>query len=98
MKKFWLITFVLVLTLAGVFAQRRRGFYGGGSESYVPPDARTARDAEQHSVLTPMWTNALGFEKDVFTFCRIKRDSKGGAGNWTTDTPDSDLNLSYRLQ
>jgi hypothetical protein len=99
MKKFWLIAFVLALTLAGVFAQRQRRFYGGGGESYVPPDARTARDAEQHSVLTPMWTNAPGFEKDVFTFCRIKRDRKNGTGgDWTTDTPDSDLNLSYRLQ
>jgi hypothetical protein len=36
----------------------------------------------------------------VFTFVRIKRASGGfaGGGPWTTDAPDSDLNLAYRLQ
>jgi hypothetical protein len=38
----------------------------------------------------------------VFTFVRIRRDgtrsySRSG-GSWATDFPDSDLNLSYRLQ
>jgi len=48
---------------------------------------------------TPNWTNAPGFDKDVFTFVRIKRERKyGSGGSWTTDTPDSDLNLSFRLQ
>jgi hypothetical protein len=101
MKKFWLIAFVLALTLAGVFAQRQRRYYGGGGEggSYVSDDSRTPREVRQHSVETPMWTNAPGFEKDVFTFCRIRRDRKNGSGGfWWTDTPDSDLNLSYRLQ
>ena len=44
--------------------------------------------------------DAPGFEKDTFTFVRIRRDRapyKSG-GTWSTDTPDSDLNLSYRLQ
>jgi hypothetical protein len=105
MKKFWLICFVLVLTLAAVFAQRRnRGFGGGygggwGGESYVPDDAQTAREVPSHSTGTPNWTNAPGFDKDVFTFVRIKRNRKwGSGGSWTTDTPDSDLNLSFRLQ
>jgi hypothetical protein len=36
----------------------------------------------------------------VFTFARVKRKSAytGDGGPWSTDAPDSDLNLSYRLQ
>src|SRR5207253_1405202 len=47
----------------------------------------------------PTWTNEAGFESDAFTFVSVKRDSSYGSGGpWTTDTPDSDLNLSFRLQ
>jgi hypothetical protein len=55
---------------------------------------------ESHSTGTPNWTNAPGFEKDVFTFVRVRRQRipYGSGGSWATDTPDSDLNLSYRLQ
>src|SRR5258706_16136178 len=101
MKKLALIFLVLALVAGGVLAQRRGGGWRGGwgGESYVPGDARTAREVRSHSVETPNWTNAPGFEKDVFTFVRIKRDQKPGSGGpWTTDTPDSDLNLSFRLQ
>ena len=84
-----------------VLAQRRGGFGGWGrGEGWVSPDARTAREVPSHSTGTPTWTNPPGFEKDVFTFARVKRGrapySSGGA--WSTDTPDSDLNLSFRLQ
>jgi hypothetical protein len=36
----------------------------------------------------------------VFTFARVRYSSggRGGRGGWSTDIPDSDLNLSYRLQ
>src|SRR5262245_63645473 len=63
-------------------------------------DVRTPRDIVQHSAETPTWTNRFGFEKDVLTFVRIRRDHSGSStgGPWWTDTPDSDLNLSYRLQ
>jgi Domain of unknown function (DUF4159) len=56
---------------------------------------------------TPRWTNAPGFEKDVFTFTRIRygtynrRTSNGfffGRQRWRIDWPDADLNISYRLQ
>ena len=101
---------ILALFLAGAvcvaFAQRRggRGGFGGGyggwGESYIPDDARTAREVPSHSTGTPNWTNPRGFEGDVFTFVRVRRGrspySSGGAGS--TDAPDSDLNLSYRLQ
>jgi hypothetical protein len=66
---------------------------------------RTAREMEQHSVLTPTWTNAPDFQRDVFTFVRIHYDVNGRHGwghsrnlRWSIDAPDSDLNLSWRLQ
>jgi hypothetical protein len=68
---------------------------------------RTAREIASHSTDTPNWTNTPGFEKDVFSFARIiyRRAPQGGEISWTaspwgwiTDFPDSDLNLSYRLQ
>ena len=63
---------------------------------------RTAREVPTHSTGTPNWTNEAGFENDVFSFVRIRRDStqtrSWRAGNWSTDFPDSDLNLSFRLQ
>lgn len=50
--------------------------------------------------------NERGFEKDVFTFTRIIFRSnfalggrfRGGWSSWVNDHPDSDLNLSWRLQ
>jgi hypothetical protein len=61
----------------------------------------TAREVAAHSTDVPMWTNAPGFEKDVFTFCRLRYVSgtRGRSiGTWITDFPDSDMNLSFRLQ
>jgi hypothetical protein len=66
---------------------------------------RTARETVGHSTDTPMWTNAPGFEQDVFTFARVifRSDPSPGWGRgrrlgWWVDYPDADLNLSYRLQ
>jgi hypothetical protein len=90
------------------------GGRGGGdtgiayTEQGVPVDVdrvRTARETESHSTGTPEWTNTAGFEKDVFSFARIiyRRASNGpevssSSGSWITDYPDSDLNLSCRVQ
>lgn len=84
----------------GVLLAQRRGGWGRWRESYVDDSAQTAREVENHSTETPMWQNPPAFTRDVFTFARIKYDhgGRGGRGGWTTDTPDSDLNLSYRLQ
>ncbi len=91
------LKFTLVLLLAaislGVFAQRR----GGRDVS----NAKTAR-AYDH-LGTPDWTNNPAFKKDVFTFARLKYGAWGpgdwrGGRRWSTDFPDADLNLSYRLQ
>ncbi len=63
----------------------------------------TAREVGAHATDVPVWTNQPGFEKDVFTFCRTRYISAWSSrrrsfGNWLTDFPDSDLNLSFRLQ
>jgi hypothetical protein len=107
---------VAVLALGTALAQyidfpteSRRGrivpLEGGG---WADEDAlRTARETVSHSTDTPNWENPKGFEKDVFTFARIKFYSQtttmryqgyGGRLSWWVDYPDADLNLSYRLQ
>jgi hypothetical protein len=111
MKKPALILLLLMLALSVVFAQRRFGggrFGNGnmirteGGEWVDQTKVRTAREIASHSTGTPNWTNAPGFDKDVFTFVRIIRDrdpnGSWSAGSWITDFPDSDLNFSFRLQ
>jgi hypothetical protein len=73
------------------------------ASSAPAPAQRTAREVGQHTEETPRWTNPPGFEKDVFTFVRLKyhthgRRHYGGYLRWQTDYPDADLNLSFRLQ
>ncbi len=103
-----LLVTVPLLCATVLLAQRYPGW--GGGEASIPEDApiRTAREVESHSTDTPRWTNAPGLEKDVFTFVRVRyhrhpyerRYGRGGRGPGYcfTDFPDSDLNLSYRLQ
>ncbi len=80
-----------------------------GSGVIDEDQVKTAREVASHSTGTPMWENPLGFEKDVFTFCRaiFKVDPttsptpsfhRGRRLGWWVDFPDADLNLSYRLQ
>ncbi len=88
------------IAAAGLWAQSR-GF--GGGQIYVPPGTRTAREIGSRSVGTPEWENPRGYTADVFTFARLRYDAAprppgGRRGGWTTDLPDADLNLSYRLQ
>lgn len=98
MRRAGLIVVVIALAWSAVMAQRRFGGRGWWGRGYNSESLRTPRDIPQHSYETPTWTNRLGFEKDTFTFVRIKRDRSGRrGGDWSTDTPDSDLNLSFRL-
>lgn len=98
----------LCAVVAGVFVLGAgtlawaQGFMGGG-QVYVPPNATTAREVESRSTGTPMWEYPKGFDPDVFTVARLRYDRGGRqpttrGGGWTTDLPDADLNLSYRLQ
>src|SRR3954470_24847851 len=96
------LLFILILCVVSTAALLAQRF--GGGENWVPEDApiRTAREVPTHSAEIPRWTNTAGFEKDTFTFARVRyhRDWYGPrrAGYCFTDFPDSDLNFSYRLQ
>lgn len=104
MKRLLLITTALALVAGTLLAQRGFGRRGGGRVWY-DENVRTAREVPQRGAITPTWTNAHGFEKDVFTFVRVRYDRRDewggygyGRGGWNTDLSDSDLNLSFRLQ
>jgi uncharacterized protein DUF4159 len=77
-------------------------YYTEGGDAVDVRTVRTAREIASHSTGTPEWKNPPEFSRDVFTFVRIIRDRDPGgaysAGSWITDFPDSDLNLSFRLQ
>ena len=68
-------------------------------------ELRTPRGAVSEGDTMPNWTNAPAFHKDVFTFARIHYtvDCADGPGKdperrWAIDSPNSDLNFSWRLQ
>ena len=90
-----LLAFVLLLGGGAVFAQWGRNYR----------DVKTARESDQGSVTTPDWKIEPEFRRDVWTFCRVRYSSNSrgrsrygrGGGDWATDYPDSDLNLSWRL-
>jgi len=103
MKKFAYAVVIFVLVAGIAIAQRgsRRGYGGRVFWRGYHEENRTPREIPQNGNETPTWTNAAGFENDVFTFVRMKRARSPysySGGPWDTDTPDSDLNLSYRLQ
>jgi hypothetical protein len=109
-----LVTTALALLAGAAWAQLRSGggrrYWSGDTGSIVQTEGgevvdeetvRTARETASHSADTPTWSQAPGFEKDVFTFARIIFKSSPGRPSWLgwiNDYPDSDLNLSFRLQ
>ncbi len=115
-RRFNLCLVAVALTAGIGFAQFRPwsgGARRGGSSGHlieiegggvIDEDAvRTARETMSHSAETPNWTNAPGFEPDVFTFARVIFQSDSGRRfgprlGWWVDYPDADLNFSYRLQ
>jgi hypothetical protein len=111
MKRLFPILLGFLIFSEPLMAQRRGGRGGGGfgggsygEGGWISDSTQTAREMESHSTGTPVWTNPKAFTKDVFTFARIRYSQgnygfgrRGGSG-WATDAPDSDLNLSYRLQ
>jgi hypothetical protein len=106
-----LATLALALSAGLCTAQFRRGgrwtepqsgpmILTEGREWVNEDTVRTARDTARHSYGFDNWTNAPGFEKDVFTFTRVIFKSSPGRPpwfGWINDYPDSDLNLSFRL-
>ena len=80
----WLSMFlILMLLITSGFAQRGgRGWRG-----------RSVPDRSEF----PTWENKPGFERDVFTFARIRYTPHYHRG-WDADYPDADWNLSLRLQ
>jgi len=108
------VLLLLVALTAGLAQRRGFWSRAGGGDTGIiytePPNrvavdvdrVKTAREIASHQTETPDWTNPPGFERDVLTFTRvIYRRGEGYSGSpwgWITDFPDSDLNLSYRLQ
>jgi hypothetical protein len=96
-RNFLRVTLVVAFVGLGLTAQGQRFRRFSGD---APEDPRSMQTADQ---LTPMWTNAPAFKKDVFTFVRLRYGSWNGGygrggGGWATDYPDADLNLAWRLQ
>jgi hypothetical protein len=114
MRTFKLVILILLVGAVGVVGQRwgRRSWgddFNGptrteGGDLVDPDTVRTAREITSHSSGTPTWTNAPAFSRDVFTFVRViyrrnpDPELSYSAGHWVTDFPDSDLNLSFRVQ
>ena len=62
---------------------------------------RSSRRAPPERPQSPAWSVDPQFQRDVFTFVRIRYDSSStwyGWQKWAIDFPDADLNLSSRLQ
>ncbi len=111
MKKIAPIFAWFLVVAVAALAQRRFGGRGWGGPpedpangtwsegGWIGPEVKTPREVQSHSTGCPNWENPKGFERDTFTFARVIRGTNGmRRSNWATDTPDSDLNLSYRLQ
>lgn len=77
----------------------------GTRDEQVPRDPREFA-ARFRGEEYPDWKVNKDLPNDVFTFARIRYNSayrgrssgRRGGGKWMTDYPDSDLNLSFRLQ
>jgi Domain of unknown function (DUF4159) len=91
---------------------RRRGrlalllLLGASLTGLVLAQYKTPREFDTYGTGAPAWTNSVEFQKDVFTFARVKYTVDGTYGfghtdpdkRWLIDSPDSDLNFSFRLQ
>jgi len=87
----------LLLFLGPASGQNRssgRSRFGGRYERF---SAEATREQEEmKAAIQP------GFEEDVFTFARLRFEAErgwgfGGGRLWDDDSPEADLNLTYRL-
>lgn len=87
--------FIIACLLVSAHAQYggRRGRFGRGRDW-----GDTIRDRQQEQMQKAL---DPAFTEDVFTFARLRFDAEyGGYGRgrvWSDDSPDADLNVSYRL-
>ena len=88
-KRVMLLVLAVGLAAGAVSAQR-----------YSPERYHNERYDRRRGV--PDWERDQQHPHDVFTFVRVRYDSRRGGwrpgGQWDVDYPDSDLNFSYRLQ
>lgn len=76
----------------------------GVKDGSVPENPRDYPRRGGYESEYPTWPVSKALPNDVFTFARVRYNSRGwggrGRGNrkWSTDYPDSDMNMSYRLQ
>lgn len=78
----------------------------GVKDGTLPDNPRDFRRGYGRDTEYPTWPVSKELPDDVFTFARIRYNSGGrgrggwgrGSRRWATDYPDSDLNMSYRLQ
>ncbi len=103
----WAVISALVLTSSLAAVQHwRNSLQRGDREGWWEGSetARTAREDPVRGTPVPIWTNHPGMARDVFTFARVRytRQDENSVwwkgGYWYSDMPDSDLNLSFRLQ
>ena len=90
-RVFILLTLLVFVGSTFIWGQYRSGRSRG----------RRDRNSESDRAGVPEWKIDSKFQKDVFTFARVRYSSGGWGrrgGRWDTDMPDSDLNFSYRLQ
>jgi hypothetical protein len=103
---------IAVLALIGCIVWAVEGEDAGGKpttfgikDGSLPEDPRDYRRGGYGNEY-PTWPVSKELPNDTFTFARIRYNSMSygnrgwGRGNrkWSTDYPDSDMNMSYRLQ
>jgi hypothetical protein len=101
-----IVSIVCLLTLVALISAEEGGGSGGMPRHFGVKDGTVSeepRDSYRFSDF-PVWPVNKELPNDVFTFARIRYNSetygrwRRGRGKWSTDHPDSDLNLSFRLQ
>lgn len=92
-----LTIFCLLTTVAGLQTPCSAQFRNRTRPGMVPQEDGTRFYVDRNGV--PNWDVDREYPNDVFTFVRIRYNAfEGGRGKWATDYPDSDLNMSFRLQ
>ncbi len=95
----WLASLTTNPFAAWTLPQDQDGFYRRGRRRGYNSFDEVAVGRDRGGV--PMWDVDRQFQDDVFTFARLKYTSAQdvwGRPQWAVDYPESDYNLSYRLQ